>query len=377
MVVNSLAGWGSPALIKDMNSNSSTTSLKLKAGEWVEVRSAAEILATLDRNGRIDGLPVMPQMLQYCGQRFRVRKRAHKLCDTAYATGARKMSNAVFLDDLRCDGKAFDACEMNCTIFWKEAWLKRSEPAQESTSAGEDDQTSGASPNPPEEAQAKIWAATRTEGEIDGRHDISYICQATQILEATRPLPRWELGQYIEDYISRNARLSQIMAGLIYVVYSTLVDSGLGFGSALRWLYDNFQKVRGGPPYPARRGNLPLKSKTPTANLNLQVGELVRIRDYRQILDTVDEQLVNRGMSFHPEMVPHCGKVFRVQRRLKRIMNERTGKIMELKNPCLVLEGADCIGRYTKPLNCPRASNPYWREIWLERVGQTTGTSVE
>jgi hypothetical protein len=25
----------------------------------------------------------MPQMLQHCGMKFRVRKRAHKLCDTA------------------------------------------------------------------------------------------------------------------------------------------------------------------------------------------------------------------------------------------------------------------------------------------------------
>lgn len=355
-----------------MSSSNIPRSLKLRAGEWVEVRSLEEILATLDRNGRLDGLPVMPQMLQYCGQRFRVRKRAHKLCDTAYATGARKMSDAVFLDDLRCDGKAFDGCEMNCTIFWKEAWLKRAEPPQGPTSEGETGRTADASANLLEEAQAKIWAATRTESEIDGKRDITYICQATQVLEATKPLSRWEPGQYIEDYTSGNARLSQILAGLLFVVYSTLVDSGLGFGSALRWLYDTFQKLRGGPPYPSRRGHLPLKSKTPTVNLDIQEGELVRIKDYRQILDTVDEQLVNRGMSFHPEMVPHCGKVFRVQRRLKRIMNERTGKIMELKNPCLVLDGADCIGRYTKPLNCPRASNPYWREIWLERVEQSS-----
>lgn len=348
--------------------------LKLRAGEWVEVRSVEEIMATLDASGRLEGLPVMPQMLQYCGQRFRVRKRAHKLCDTAYATGARKMSSAVFLDDLRCDGKAFDRCEMNCTIFWKEAWLKRADPPQGPDSGGGDGRTPFVSASLPEEGQAKIWAATRMESEIDGKRDITYICQATQILEATKPLTRWEPRQYIEDYTSGNARLSQILAGLLFVVYSTLVDSGLGFGSALRWLYDTFQKLRGGPPYPSRRGHLPLKSKTPTANLNIQAGELVRIKDYRQILDTVDEQLVNRGMSFHPEMVPHCGKVFRVQRRLKRIMNERTGKIMELKNPCLVLEGADCIGRYTKPLNCPRASNPYWREIWLERVEQTRGT---
>ena len=54
----------------------------LRAGDWVEVRSKEEILRSLDKNGRLEGLPFMPQMFQYCGQRFRVFKRAHKTCDT-------------------------------------------------------------------------------------------------------------------------------------------------------------------------------------------------------------------------------------------------------------------------------------------------------
>jgi hypothetical protein len=49
-------------------------------------------------------------------------------------------------------------------------------------------------------------------------------------------------------------------------------------------------------------------------------------------------------------------------------MNEKTGQVMELKNPCLTLEGAGCAGRYTKPLLCPRGMAPYWREVWLERA---------
>lgn len=125
--------------------------------------------------------------------------------------------------------------------------------------------------------------------------------------------------------------------------------------------------------YPSRAGRISPGTRTPTLHLDLQVGELVRIRDYGEILDTVDEQLVNRGMSFHPEMVPYCGRTFRVHRRVRTIVNERTGKLTELKNPCLVLDGADCIGRYTRPLNCPRGSPPYWREIWLERVEERPG----
>ena len=56
-------------------------SMPLSVGDWVEVRSKEEILATLDKNGRLEEMPFMPQMFQYCGQRFQVHKRAHKTCD--------------------------------------------------------------------------------------------------------------------------------------------------------------------------------------------------------------------------------------------------------------------------------------------------------
>ena len=56
--------------------------LDLRAGDLVEVRSREEILATLDRYARLDALPFMPEMFQYCGQRYRVFKRADKTCDT-------------------------------------------------------------------------------------------------------------------------------------------------------------------------------------------------------------------------------------------------------------------------------------------------------
>src|SRR6266699_4379116 len=102
--------------------------MTLCAGDWVQVRSKEEILASLDGNGRLDGLPLMPQMLKWCGQRFQVYKRAHKTCDTV--NGAitndwlgRRLPNAVHLD-LRCDGAAYGGCQAACLIFWKDAWLK-------------------------------------------------------------------------------------------------------------------------------------------------------------------------------------------------------------------------------------------------------------
>jgi hypothetical protein len=163
-------------------------------------------------------------------------------------------------------------------------------------------------------------------------------------------------------------RLSEIISRLAFLVYVELVSSGLGFGSVLRLIYNGIQAVRGGDPYPIRPGHLPVGGPTPSVNLGLKEGDLVRVKSGDEILATVDEILVNRGMSFHPDMMPHCGKTFRITQRVTKVINEKTGRLAELKNSCLVLDGADCIGGCTRPLNCPRACPPYWREIWLERV---------
>src|SRR5512139_3017812 len=97
-----------------------------KVGDWVEVRSEAEILATLDERGELENLPFMPEMVKYCGQRLTVHKVAHKLCDTVSGNGGlRRMNNAVHLTAARCDGSAHGGCQTACSMYWKEAWLRR------------------------------------------------------------------------------------------------------------------------------------------------------------------------------------------------------------------------------------------------------------
>lgn len=54
----------------------------LRAGDLVRIKPLHEILATLDSEGSLDGLPFMAEMVSYCGRTFRVSKRAHKTCDT-------------------------------------------------------------------------------------------------------------------------------------------------------------------------------------------------------------------------------------------------------------------------------------------------------
>src|SRR5262245_33762623 len=96
-------------------------------GDWVEVGSRPVILATLDKDGCVDGMPVMQEMLAVCGRRFPVYKNAHKTCYTVFPVRSRRVDNAVHLET-RCDGQAHGGCQAGCLLFWKEAWLKRIEP---------------------------------------------------------------------------------------------------------------------------------------------------------------------------------------------------------------------------------------------------------
>src|SRR5579863_7337425 len=111
-----------------MRSNEPIVKIKVKsailrAGDWVEVRSKDEILRTLDADGRLNGMPFMPEMFAFCGKRFRVYKRAHKTCDTVFPVRGRRVDRAVHLET-RCDGSAHGGCQASCLIFWKDEWLK-------------------------------------------------------------------------------------------------------------------------------------------------------------------------------------------------------------------------------------------------------------
>jgi len=338
----------------------------LQAGDLVEVLSAAEILTTLDAKGHLDGLPFMPEMLQYCGRRFRVYKSAHKTCDFATGTGIRRMSNAVHLEMLRCDGSAHGGCQADCLLYWKEAWVKRVSDAEASVHPVSVFRPRGDALSP---AEANLWRAVAEPGVPEDSPDRAYVCQATEVPRFTRPLSPWDPRPYLQDYRSGNARPGAMLRGLVYRTFDNLVNLGVGWGPALRFLYDRVQRLRGGLPYPALPGTIPAGAKTPTMALDLRPGDWVRVKDYRAILATLDTSSKNRGMSFSAEMVPYCGGVFRVRSRVDRLVDERSGKMIQMKTAAVILEGAACQARYNRRmLFCPRSTFAYWREIWLERV---------
>jgi len=340
--------------------------LGLSAGDWVEVRSKEEILATLDRHGRLGQLPFMPEMFAFCGRRYQVQARAHKTCDTVNRTGGRHVEAAVHLEGLRCDGSAHDGCQALCLLFWKEAWLTRvdgpdgsrppSQPASGRPSAGA--------------SESDVIAATRTTG-TEGAP--IYMCQATTLPEYTTLLPWWDMRQYIEDYTSGNVTVRRMINGAAYVCFRKFVN-GVGrfsppMASRIVGVYDRWQRAKGGVPYPRRWGAVPPGEKTPSRPLYLQPGELVQVRSYEEILATLDRNNKNRGLYFDAEEVPYCGQTFRVRSPVTRIIDERTGRMLHFNERNVILEGAICEARYSdRRMFCPRAIYPYWRETWLKRV---------
>ena len=343
---------------------------KLRTGDLVEVRSKEEILATLDENGRLDDLPFMPQMFQYCGRRFSVFQRAHKTCDTIannWDSPGRAVPDGIHLN-LRCDGEAYGGCQAACLIFWKIAWLKPVDDGQRL----ERPRAAGAGCS-----EADVVRATRTDDRKAGS-EARYACQATELLNFTRPLPWWDARQYIDDYASGNATLGRMFRGFLYVsyYYGTFAFSRR-LGAPARWLYDRFQALWGGLPYPRHRGTIPAGQPAPIATLRLQPGDFVRVKSYEEILATLDTDNKNRGMSFDGEMMPYCGRTYRVRGQVEKFIDEKTGYLKRMKTPAVILEGAVCRGRYSNHrMFCPRAILTWWREIWLEQIPATAQDRV-
>jgi hypothetical protein len=311
------------------------------AGDQVTVRSAGEILATLGPDGTVDGLPFMPEMLGWCGKTARVMRRVDKTCVAGHPMRHFPEDDVVMLDGARCDGAAHDGCKHACRLFWKEAWLRpmavsattqRSEPGSE---AGLEQLRS------------------RLRVKSDERR---YFCQSTELLRSTSALPKSKRGWTVR------IALREVASGDVSVPRMLRLWR--------LYLQQRFRRAIGGDDW--LRG--PHK-RTPTVSLNLQVGDVVRIKSRDEISRTLDHNGRNRGMSICSEMLRCCGGEAQVRHRVDRLIDEETGLMRELSDTVMLrniwnseslTEECLCYGQLG---DCPRGEVMYWREIWLERVG--------
>jgi hypothetical protein len=334
--------------------------IRCKAGDLVEVRSAAEILATLDDLGCFEKLPFMPEMLPYCGRQYRVFRSAHKICDSTYYKDGRYLENTVFLEDLRCDGGGHDGCQAKCLILFKLAWLKPVSPARKWRLAA---------PTATPLSRDVAWLHTRTRHTNEEGATI-YRCQTTDYLGATSIFKPFDLSIFLADLRSGNVGLSELVRGLLLLIVwhaQTKLKFGWRFWT---WLYAGLHRRLYGAESPHIQGTIPKGAPTPDVRIGLEQGETVRVRTLSEIQSTLNVANRNRGMSFNAEMSPFCGSTYKVERKVTRIIDERTFKMLDMKNPCIMLEGVRCMARYhPEVLLCPKRVPLYFREAWLERVG--------
>ena len=96
----------------------------VKAGDWVRVRTPAEIAETLDAKGNHRGLWFDRDMLKHCGHSYRVLGRVHRIIDIRSATMIPMKTACIILDDVHFSGEFQWFGEQHDFLYWREAWLQ-------------------------------------------------------------------------------------------------------------------------------------------------------------------------------------------------------------------------------------------------------------
>ena len=301
---------------------------RLRSGDLVEVKTPEEILLTLDIDGCLDHIPFMPEMVEYCGRRFHVFRRAVKTCISGSGPSTMRAFNGddvLILEGVRCSGVSHDGCQKSCLIFWREVWLRKVTDATGETRVD------------PESCQ-------RLRSRLKTMAAKNYFCQASELLKTTAPMSRWKrLGACFTDIREGNCNASQMLKRIAI------------------WLFWRIRRQFMGE---YARGN---KKITPLESLNLQPGESVEVKSMESISDTLNKQGHNRGLYFSPDMRLLCDRPYRVRNRIDKLIVDGTGEMRQLHNT-VYLEGSLCGCSHVAFGGCPRGEFVYWREIWLRRM---------
>ena len=299
-----------------------------RVGELVRIRSLEEISATLDANGCLDGLPFMPEMAKFCGRTGTVFRYVDKIYDYGGRKDMRRMKDAVLITGLRCDGGAHDGCQTRCYLLWKTAWITPADAPAASTSRSR---------------EIRFAPALAKQG---AGADRKYVCQFTELARASSRMSPWDPRQDLRPLLAGNVTLAAFAVAL------------------LTRLFNIAQRLRGGIGFPADRRRSSAKSLR--TDLNLQPGELVRVRDPERIFETLDRGGKNRGLWFDRDMLKRTKQHYKVLAKIDRIIDDASGRMLQMKTPCIILDGVDCSGEFMS--FSPQHDFPFWREAWLERT---------
>jgi hypothetical protein len=315
-------------------------------------------MATLDERAATEGMPFMPEMLQFVGRRFTVSRRVEKICDTAgkvpgEPSVSRRMRRTVYLEDLRCDGSSHGGCQAGCRLYWNEEWLR---PVDSEAPVPE---TSGS-----EVLAALAESATGTQAVANGQVRERFRCQATEARVASEPLGASDPRQHIREVVAGNVSALHVVSVLgRYGLERASLFARMTASRTLSALH--LHTPEPSPDLPSDA----VARRRPSRSDGIQPGDVVRIRPLEEIERTLVDGR-HRGLWFDaPEMGTFCGGTFTVKERVRRIIDDRNGEMIELKSDCLILDGVCCTGEHSdRRWFCPRGIYSYWREDWLEVV---------
>jgi hypothetical protein len=102
-------------------------------------------------------------------------------------------------------------------------------------------------------------------------------------------------------------------------------------------------------------------SETPSVSFGFRRGSWVKVRRLEDILGTLDADGNLDGVPFMPEMIPFCGRTFRVHRRAERTCVEGVGN--RRMERTVFLETVRC--NASNHDGCQRRCLLFWKEAWL------------
>ena len=148
-------------------------------------------------------------------------------------------------------------CDRACLIFWNESWLKRSGSL-----------TSSNGFHLPKVCRAHLESLAIVDGQ--------FFCQSTEILNASKPLPWWEPKQYLWDLKYNRTSVVHFLQSLFIAFYNKVAH--VSRLKPWRFVVGSAENFREQP-------------------LNLQPGDLVRVKSLSQIRQTLDAEGKHQNLS--------------------------------------------------------------------------------
>ena len=275
----------------------------LRPGDVVEVRSATEILATLDEDGSLDAVPFMPEMLParreaVHGVSTGREDLRHDRCHRQPANDRHRLPGGPALRRLgprRVSGRLPDLLEGSVAAARRRRRRDEAPPTDDGRARG---------------ARAARRGRHEDHRELDGETTEVWRCQATEAFKATTPLKVRDLGQYWREVRSRNYRLLRFVPLLVRAFVIEVAAR---------------TRLIGAVPAHGRRHE-------PAADRDAEspAGDVVTVRPPEEIARTLDPDGLNRGLSFDREMLPFCGRTCVVKERVNRIIDDRNGRMIQI-----------------------------------------------